>query len=74
MTGTAFTCLPLPSDVPVPMYFCGNPCKVAKSNEEESYNHRYWMNKNYVFDPTLCQIRIGLLVRIFIFYNIFAII
>jgi hypothetical protein len=67
MTGTAFTHSPLPSGVPMPMCFCGDPCKVAKSDEEESYNQRYWMCENYAFDPTTRQIRIGLLVRIFIF-------
>jgi hypothetical protein len=67
MTRTAFTRLPLPSGVPMPMCFYGDPCKVAKSDEEESYNQRYWMCENYAFDPTPCQIHIGLLIRIFIF-------
>jgi hypothetical protein len=67
MTGTAFTRLPLPSGAPMPMCFYGDPCNVAKSDEEESYNQRYWMCENYAFDPTPRQIRIGLLVRIFIF-------
>ena len=35
MTGNAFDPLPLPSGVPVPMCFCGDPCKVAKSDEED---------------------------------------
>jgi hypothetical protein len=43
----------------VPMCFCGDPCKVAKSNEEESYKQRYWMCKNYAFDSTPRQIHIG---------------
>jgi hypothetical protein len=74
MTGTTFTRLPLPSGVPVLMCFCGDPCKVAKSDKKESYNQRYWICKNYAFNPTPRQIRIGLLVRIFIFYNIFTVI
>jgi hypothetical protein len=45
MTGTAFTRLPLPSGVPVPMCFYGDPCEVAKSDEEESCNQRYWCVK-----------------------------
>jgi hypothetical protein len=69
--GTNFTRLPLLSGVPVPMCFCGNPYKIVKSDEEESYYQRYWMCENYTIDPTPHQIRIGLLVRIFIFYIIF---
>ncbi|RLM87739.1 uncharacterized protein C2845_PM04G11600 [Panicum miliaceum] len=61
MTWTTFTRLPLPSGGPVPMCFCGDPSKVAKSDEEESYNKRYWMYENYAFNPTPRQIRIGLL-------------
>jgi hypothetical protein len=49
----------------MPMCFCGDPCKVAKSDEEDSCNQRYWMCENYAFDATPRQIRIGLLVRIF---------
>ena len=63
LVGTAFTHLPLPSDVPVPMCYYGDPCKVAISNEEETYKQRYWMYDNYAFDPTPCQICIGLMVR-----------
>ena len=37
MTGNAFDQLPLSSGVPVPMCFCGDPCKVAKSDEENTY-------------------------------------
>ena len=68
--GNAFARLPLPSGVPVPMCFYGDPCKVAKSEEEETYNQRYWMCENYAFDPTARQIRIGLLVRMYIFGSI----
>ena len=57
--------LPLPSGVPVPMCFCGDPCKVAKSDEEDMYRQRYWMCSNFAFEPTLRQrrpiISVGLL-------------
>jgi hypothetical protein len=43
MTGNAFDPLPLPSGVPVPMCWCGDPCKVAKSDEEDTCRQRYWM-------------------------------
>ena len=65
-TGDAYVRLPLPSGVPVPMCFCGDPCKVDVSVEEETYRQRYWMCANYAFDPTPRQIRIGLLVRIYV--------
>jgi hypothetical protein len=67
MMGTTFTCLPLPSGVSVTMCF-GDACKVAKFDEEETYNQRYWMCDNYAFDPTPCQIRIGLTVIILFFF------
>jgi hypothetical protein len=72
MTEKSFTHYPLLSGVPLPMCFCRDP--VAKSDEEESYDQRYWMCENYAFDPTPHHIHIGLLIRIFIFYNIFAVI
>jgi hypothetical protein len=62
--GNAYERLPLPSGVPVPMCFCGDPCKVAKSDEEDMYLQRYWMCSNYVFEPPLRAIRIGLMVRV----------
>ena len=65
-TGDAFVPLPLPSGVPVPMCFCGDPCKVDVSVEEDTYRQRYWMCANYTFDPTPRQICIGLLVRIYV--------
>ena len=65
-TGDAYVRLPLPSGVPVPMCFYGDPCKVDVSVEEDTYRQRYWMCANYAFDPTPRQIRIGLLVRIFV--------
>ncbi|KAG2587730.1 hypothetical protein PVAP13_5NG166700 [Panicum virgatum] len=59
--GNAYAALPLPSGVHVPMCFCGNPCKVAESDEKDTYKQRYWMCANYAFDPPRRMIRIGLL-------------
>ncbi|XP_066327414.1 uncharacterized protein [Miscanthus floridulus] len=59
MTGNAFDPLPLPNGVPVPMCSCSNPCKVAKSDEENTYRQRYWMCSNFAFEPTLHQRRIN---------------
>ncbi|CAN6337780.1 unnamed protein product [Urochloa humidicola] len=59
--GNAYAKLPLSSGVPVPMCFCGDPCKVEKSAEDETYKLRYWMCANYAFEPTPHQIRIDLL-------------
>ena len=59
MTENAFDLLPLPSGVPVSMCFCGDPCKVAKSDEEDTYMQRYWMCSNFTFEPTLYQCRIN---------------
>ena len=56
--------LPLLSGVPVPMCFCGDPCKIAKSDEEDTYRQRYWMCFNFAFKPTLHQRRINKMVRI----------
>ena len=63
--GNAYARLPLPSGVSVPMCFCGDPCKVANSEEEKTYNQRYWMCENYAFDPPARAIRIGLMVRMY---------
>ena len=63
MTGNAFNLLPLPSGVPVPMCFYDDPCKVAKSDEEDTYRQRYWMFFNFAFEPTLRQCRINKIVR-----------
>ena len=35
--GNAYAALPVPSGVPVPMCFCGDPCKVAESDEHDTY-------------------------------------
>ena len=40
MTGNAFDPLSLPSGVPVPMYLCGDPCKVPKSDKDDTYRQR----------------------------------
>ena len=63
MTGNAFDPLPLPSGVPVSMYFYDDPCKVAKSDEEDTYMQSYWMCSNFTFEPTLRQRRINKMVR-----------
>ena len=62
MTGNAFDTLSLPSGVPVLMCFCGDPCKVAKSDEEDMYRQRYWMCANFAFEPTLRQRHINKMV------------
>ena len=63
MTGNTFDPLPLPSGVPVSMCFCGDPYKVAKSDEEDTYRQRYWMCANFAFEHTLRQRRINKMVR-----------
>ena len=63
MTGNVFDPLPLSSGVPVPMCFCDDPCKVAKSDEEDTYRQRYGMCSNFAFEPTLRQRRINKMVR-----------
>ena len=60
MTENAFDPLPLPSGVPV--CFCGDPCKVAKSDEGDTYRLRYCMCSNFVFECTLRQRRIDKMV------------
>ncbi|CAN6201590.1 unnamed protein product [Urochloa humidicola] len=59
--GNAYARLPESAGVPMPMCFCGDRCKVAQSEEEETYRQRYWMCANYAFEPTPVQIRIGLM-------------
>ena len=63
MTGNTFDTLPLPSGVPVPMCFCGDPCKLDKSDEEDMYRQRYLMCSNFAFEPILRQRRINKMVR-----------
>jgi hypothetical protein len=64
LTGTAFDPLHLPTGVPVPMCFCGNPCKVDKSEDHDTYRQKYWMCANYAFEPMIVQRRMNLMVRI----------
>nr|TKW32613.1 hypothetical protein SEVIR_2G178900v2 [Setaria viridis] len=40
------------SGVLVPMCFCGDPCKVAKSDEEDTSRQRYSMCSNFQFEST----------------------
>jgi hypothetical protein len=47
----------------VPMCFCGDPCKVAKSDEEDTYRQRYWMCVNYVYQPRIAHRRINFMVK-----------
>ncbi|XP_021302578.1 uncharacterized protein LOC110430046 [Sorghum bicolor] len=56
-TGSPYINKPLPSGVPVPMWFCGDPCKVDISEDEETYRQRYWMCSNYAWEPTPKQCR-----------------
>jgi len=56
-TGSPYIHKPLPSGVPVPMCFCGDPCKVEISEDEETYRQRYWMCSNFVWEPTPKQRR-----------------
>jgi hypothetical protein len=63
MTENVFDPLPLPSGVPMPMCFCGAPCKVAKPDEDDTYRQRYWMRSNFASQPTLRQCRINKMVR-----------
>ena len=48
---------PVPEGVPRPMCFCGDPCKVDISEDEETYRQRYWMCPNYAWEPTKQQRR-----------------
>jgi hypothetical protein len=63
---TVFDSLPLPRGVQMPIYFCGDPCKVAKSDEEDTYGQRYWMCANFAFEPMIAQCRVNLMMRIIV--------
>jgi hypothetical protein len=41
MVVSPYVLKPLPSGVPVPMCFCGDPCKVEISEDEATYKQRY---------------------------------
>jgi hypothetical protein len=64
LTGTASDPLPLPTGVLVPMCFCGDPCKVDKSEDHDTYRQKYWMYANYAFESMIVQRRMNLMVRI----------
>jgi hypothetical protein len=63
MTGNPYDPKPLPSGVPIPMCFCGDPCKVDISEDEETYRQRYWMCSNFAWEPTERQRRSTFIVR-----------
>jgi hypothetical protein len=65
LIGTAFDPLPLTRGVSMPIYFYGDPFKVDKSEDQDTYQQRYWMCANYAFEPTIAQRRMNLMVRIF---------
>ena len=52
-----YTLKPLPEGVPVPMCYCGDPCKVDVSEDDETYQQRYWMCSNFAWEPTEKQRR-----------------
>ncbi|WVZ59269.1 hypothetical protein U9M48_009437 [Paspalum notatum var. saurae] len=41
----------IPAGLVPPMCFCGDPCKLEMSDEEETFRRRYWMCANWAFDP-----------------------
>ncbi|KAJ1255403.1 hypothetical protein BS78_K245100 [Paspalum vaginatum] len=43
--------MPIRAGMVPPMCFCGDPCKMEASDEEETYRRRYWMYGNWAFDP-----------------------
>nr|AVY91704.1 hypothetical protein Shy3280Sca011_036 [Saccharum hybrid cultivar SP80-3280] len=57
MTESPYVPKPLPSGVPIPMCFCGDPCKVDISEDEATYKQRYWMCSNFTWEPTERQRR-----------------
>ncbi|WVZ94754.1 hypothetical protein U9M48_040616 [Paspalum notatum var. saurae] len=46
-----YTRMPIPAGLVPPMCFCGDPCKMEMSDEEETFRRRYWMCGNWAFDP-----------------------
>jgi hypothetical protein len=63
MTESPYVLKPLPSGVPIPMCFCGDPCKVEISEDEATYKQRYWMCSNFAWEPTERQRRSTFIVR-----------
>jgi len=47
------------------MCFCGDPCKVDISKDEETYKQRYWMCSNFAWELTPEQRRNKFIVRKF---------
>jgi hypothetical protein len=63
MTESPYVPKPLPSSMPIPICFCGDPCKVDISKDEATYKQRYWMCSNFVWEPTERQRRNTFIVR-----------
>ena len=74
MTGSPYDSKPLPSGVPRPMCFCGDPCKVDISKDEETYKQTYWMCSNFVWEPTPQQRHSNFIMRNFIVQYVFYVI
>jgi hypothetical protein len=53
----------LSSSVPIPICFCGDPCKVDISKDETTYKQRYWMCFNFAWEPIERQRRSTFIVR-----------
>ena len=64
-TGSPYVLKPLPSGVPRPMCFYGDPCKVEISEDEETYKQRYWICSNFAWEPMPQQRRSKFIVRKF---------
>ena len=56
-----FTRMPIPVGLPS-MCFCGDPCKMAMFDEEQTFRRRYWMCANWAFDPLEKALARGVLV------------
>jgi hypothetical protein len=63
MTESPYVPKPLPSGVPIPMCFCGDPCKVDIFEDEATYKQRYWMCSNFAWESTERQRRGTFIVR-----------
>jgi hypothetical protein len=64
-TGSPYDLKPFPSGVPRPMCFCGDPCKVEISEDEETYKQKYWMCSNFAWETTERQRRSNFIMRNF---------
>jgi hypothetical protein len=63
MTESPYVPKQLPSGVPIPMCFCGDPCKVDISEDEATYKQRYLMHFNFAWEPTERQRRSTFIMR-----------